>query len=143
MKVTLEQIESTLAENKLNPDNINAIINDLKQVIEEEKAEKEKNKLPKVKSEHLVFVNTPEGVKVDEMEAWVVTYTEGTDSGTVLQKIRDAVKAQNEATVNKKSSIDNLGEAFQGLKPLFLKGAGIKIKTKESVRVIGVNGRLL
>ena len=141
MKISLDQVESTLLEQKIKPETVASIINDLKQVIEEEKVDKEKT--PKLKWEHIVYLNDPEGQIKNDYDAWVVTYKEGTDAGTVLQKIRDAAKEQNELASKKKLKLSSLGETFQHLKSKYFKNKDVKIKTKESVRVIAVNGRLL
>ena len=81
--------------------------------------------------------------KDEELTAWVVAKVEMVDSNLILSKLRDAVKEQNEACERKKNILQNFGELFQDLKPKFLKEKGLKIKTKEAVRVLTVNGRML
>ncbi len=138
-KITLEQVEATLLERKVEQPLIASIIKDLQQAIDEEKNDKEPTS--KAKWEHLVFLNEPSNfVPGDARDAWVVTYKEGVDAGTVLDKIRSSAVDQNESATKKKAALDNLGEVFQGLKNKFLKDKNIKIKTKESVRVVVVNG---
>ena len=142
MKYSLEQIEQTLAERKIEQPKIVEIIKDLEQVALEEQEEKEANKLPTLKWNYLAFINDPEGKIKDEFDAFIVTYKDGVDAGTVLQKLRDGAKNQNEFTKKKKNKITNLGELFQVIKPKSLKEYGVKVKTKESVRVIPINGKL-
>jgi len=140
MKISLEQVESTLLERKIDAATVAVIIQDLEQSVDEESADKDK--LPKTKWEHIVYLNDPSGTVGDDHDAWVVTYKEGVDAGIVLSKIRDAAKEQNEvALTKKKGTLSTLGEVFQHLKGKFIKEKDVKIKTKESVRVVVVNGR--
>ena len=110
--------------------------------IEEEKEDREANKLPQKKWEYIVYLNDPEGKITGDFDAWIATYLEGTDAATVLQKLRDGAKEQNEAAKRKKNKLTTLGEVFQGIKTKFIKDKGVKVKTKESVRVVPVNGKL-
>ena len=142
MKYTLEQIEQTLTERKVEQPKIVEIIKDLQQAALEEQEEKDANTLPKLLWNSLIFVNDPEGKIKDEFEGWCVTYKEGTPAETVLQRLRDGAKTQNEFTKKKKNKITNLGELFQLIKPKSLKEHGVKIRTKESVQVIPINGKL-
>lgn len=139
MKISLEQVESTLLERKIDAATVAVIINDLEQSIDEES--KDKEKAPKSKWEHIVYLNDPEGKVTSEHDAWVVTYKEGTDASIVLGKIRDAAKLQNETSTKRKYGMSTLGEVFQHLKAKYFEQKDVKIKTKESVRVVVVNGR--
>lgn len=143
-KISIEQVEATLLEKKIEQPVVASIIKDLNQALKEEADARAANKLPKQKWEHLIFLNqdtVSDSPIKDEPEGWVVTYKEGVDANTVLQSIRDAAKEQNDSAKNKKATLDNLGEVFQNLKPKFLSGKNIKIKTKESVRTIKINGK--
>lgn len=146
MKIEIEQIEATLLERKIDQPTVSAIIKDLMQSAEEEKAESEAEKEasgPKLKWEHLVILNDPENKLGTELTAWVIVQKEGQDAGLALSKLRDAVKESNESQKKKKNILENFGELFMDLKPKFLKEKGIKIKTKEAVRVLTVNGKML
>ena len=142
MKVSLEQIEATLLERNIDPPKVQEIIKDLTQAAEEEK-EGRSNNGPKPKWEHVIILNDPEGKIKEDFTGWVVVQQEGQDNGLILGKLQDAVKTQNESAKRKKSVIKGFGEAFQNLKPKFLKEKGLKVKTKEAVRVLTVNGKSL
>ena len=142
MAITLEQVEATLLERSIDKPTVVAILKDLQQSLEEEKADRAENKVPALKWEYLVYINDPEGKIKEDFDAWIVTYKEGIDAATVLQKIRDGAKEQNEAAKRKKNHMTTLGEVFQGLKPKFTKDKGIKVKTKTSVQVKTINGKL-
>lgn len=141
-KVSIEQIEATLLERKIDQPTVAAVIKDLMQAIEEEKQEKEDNKLPKLKHEYTIIINDPDGKITDEFDGWVVTSEETVDKGTIIQKLRDSALEQNEAAKRKKNKLTTLGEVFEGIKTKFLKDKKIKVKTKISVRVLTVNGKL-
>ena len=140
-KVSIENVEAILLDRKIDQPTVTAIIKDLEQSIEEEKEDREANKLPQKKWEYIVYLNDPEGKITGDFDAWIATYLEGTDAATVLQKLRDGAKEQNEAAKRKKNKLTTLGEVFQGIKTKFIKDKGVKVKTKESVRVIPVNGK--
>jgi len=143
MKVSLEQIEATLLERKIEPPKVQEIIKDLTQAAEEEKEERAANAGPKAKWEYVIILNDPEKKITEDFTGWVVKQQEGQDNGLILGKIQDAVKTQNESAKRKKSIIQGFGEAFQNLKTKFLKEKGLKIATKEAVRVLTVNGKTL
>lgn len=141
MKISIDQVEFTLQQNNVDPKQIQTIINDLKVSAEEEKGDKTSSE--KEKYETLVFVNDPEKKLSEELTAWVVQYAESVDTNLVLDKIRTAVGEFNANSNKKKSEITGLGEAFQVLKPRNLKDKKIKVKTKEQVRVIPIDGSKL
>lgn len=143
MKIDIEQIETTLLERKVEPLKVQEILKDLVKAAEEEKADNADTKVPTAKYAHVVILNDIEGkFKDEELEAWVVVQQEGKDNATVLSDLRDAAKYQNDGSKRKKNLITNMGELFQSLKPKFLKEKGIKIKTKNSVQVKLVNGKM-
>lgn len=143
MKVSIEQIEATLLERKIEPVKVQEILKDLQQAVEEEKEEVAGEKGPKAKWEHIIVLNDPEGKIKDEFTGWVVTQQDGQDSGLVLGKLTDAARSQNESAKRKKTRIESFGDLFGALKSKFLKEKGLKIKTKEPVRVLVVNGKTL
>jgi hypothetical protein len=142
-KISLEQVEATLLERKIDPPKVQEIIKDLEQAMEEEKAERDANKVPKAKWEYILFVNDPEKKLGTEFTGWVVKQLEGQDSGLIVGKLTDAAKTQNESSKRKKSLITGFGELFSAIKTKFLKEKGLKVCTKEAVRVIPVNGKTL
>jgi hypothetical protein len=144
MKVSLEQIETTLLERKIDPPKVQEILKDLAQAAEEEKEERAANTTPKSKWEYLIILNDPEKKITGDFMGWVVQQREGQDSGLVLSKLTEAAKTQNESGKRKKKFlIQNFGELFQALKSKWTKEKGVHIKTKEAVRVFTVNGKTL
>lgn len=139
-KLSLEQIQTTLEDNKIEKAKIAAILKDLEQAAEEEKEERAANKLPKAKWEYLVLFNSQnQEINVDDISAYVLATEEGSDQGMVIQKLRDAAREQNETAKRKKSMLTTMGEVFEGIKTKFLKDKGIKVKTKTPVRVMKID----
>lgn len=143
MKVSIEQIEATLLERKIEPPKVQEIIKDLEQAANEEKEERAANAGPKPKWEHIIFINDPDNKVGTEMTGWVVKQQEGQDAGLITGKLTDAAKTFNESSKKKKNLIKSFGELFAYMKPKFLKEKGLKIATKEAVRIIPVNGKTL
>lgn len=142
-KISLEQVEATLLERKVEPVKVTEIIKDLEQAIEEEKADRDANKVPQAKWEHVIIINDPNKKLGTEFTGWVVKQLEGQDSGLLLGKLTDSAKTHNESSKRKKSLITGFGELFSAIKTKFLKEKGLKVCTKEAVRVLTVNGKTL
>ncbi len=143
MKVDIEQIRTTLEDNKVEPSKVASIIKELEQAVEEEKADRQTNADPKLKWEYFVIVNDPEKKITGDFTAWVVQQKEGQDAGLMLSKLVDAAKTQNEGAKRKKHVITGFAELFHDLKGKWIKEKGLRIKTKEPVRVFTVNGKNL
>ncbi len=143
MKVSIEQIEATLLERKIEPPKVQEIIKDLTTAAEEEAQDRRDNAAPKLKWEYAIVINDPENKLGTEWTGWVVQQKEGQDMGLILGKLTDAAKTQNESSKRKKTLIKSFGELFQSLKSKFTKEKGVRIKTKEAVRVLTVNGKTL
>jgi hypothetical protein len=142
--VSLEQVEMTLLERKIDPAAVSAILKDLTQAIEDEKADKQENADPKPPAwEFLIVLDDPDKkLAGTDFVGWVVKQKEGTDTGLVLSKLIDAAKTQNESGKRKKKSrIEGFKDLFVALKPKWLKEKGIKVCTKTAVRVLTVNGK--
>ncbi len=144
-KVSIEEVQGVLEERKVP--NAADIIKDLEQIIAELQAEKEANAEDKPKYEFVVVLHDPSGEliaqKKDEvLSAYVVQQEEGEDAGTILSRIAEAAKNQNEAAKQKRARLQNMREIFDGLKSKYLKEKKVKIKTKEAVRVLITTGKM-
>lgn len=139
-KVALEEVESVLLQHKVQ--DTQNIITDLMKIIEELKADRDSN--PRPKWRHVIVLKDTDGsLAGKELVGWVTQVEEGTDEGTVLSRITDAVKTSNENAKRRKSLITDMVEAFAHLKPKWLKEKKVKIKTKEETRVLISNGKLV
>jgi hypothetical protein len=142
MKVPLENVEEILLKKKIDPAKIQEILKDLTKAAEEEKEEREANKV-KTKWEYVIVLNDKDGLLKDkEIAGWVVQQRDGQDAGLILSKLADAAKAQNDSAKRKKFIIDDLAGLFEGLKSAFAKEKGLRVKTKELTRVVVTDGKL-
>ncbi len=142
-KVSLEEIEAKMLEFKVEPATVVKIIKELEKAAEEIKQDKETT-APKTKYEFVIVLNDKEDILKDkEIAGWVVQQQTGEDAGTILSKLSDAAKAQNDVTKKKKNMITDLSSLFSHLKSKFTKEKNIRIKTKELVSVIISNGTLV
>jgi len=142
MKVSIEEVEAKLLENRIEANQVQTIIRQLEEVVEELKAEKE-NETPKAKWEHVIILNDKDNIlQGREIAGWVVQQEKDADAGTILGRIRDTVREQNETAKRKKNFITDVTSAFENLKPKFLKDRKVRIKTKELTRVLVTDGRL-
>lgn len=142
-KITIEQVEATLLERKIDPPKVAEIIKDLTQAAEEDAQDRRDNAAPKQKWEYAIVINDPDNKLGTEWTGWVAQQREGQDLGLLLGKLTDAAKTSNESSKRKKNLIKSFGELFAYLKPKFTKEKGVRIKTKEAVRVLTVNGKTL
>lgn len=148
-KIEIEEVESVLLQHKV--ESTPAIIEDLQKILEELQAEKEANAEDKPKYEFVVILNDPNGIlngkKKEDLEndlsAYVVQQEEGENANLIFGKIGDAAKAQNETAKTKKSRLQNMRDIFEGLKSKFVKEKKLKIKTKEAVRILVSDGKMV
>jgi hypothetical protein len=134
-KISIEEVESTLLRQKIEPAKVSDILKDLRQVMEELEADKEK--LPKEKWEYVIVLNDPSNeLAGKELSGFVVQKKEADIADLVLTKIAEAAGQQNEYATKKKTLITSVRDMFAAVKPKFLKEKGIRIKTKEAVRVL-------
>jgi hypothetical protein len=142
-KISIEEVESKLLEYKVDPTKVQQIISDLEKVVEELKEEKQ-TLINKQKWEFIVVLNDKEGLLKDkEIGAWVVQQPVDGDANLILSKLADAAKAQNEVTKKKANIINDLTSLFEHLKSKFTKEKNIRIKSKEMVRVIITEGKMV
>jgi len=141
MMVDIENVEAILLEKKIDPPKVSEILRDLTKAAEEDKEDRKANADPKQKWEHVIILNDPEGKIKDDFTGWVVQQRDGQDASLIIGKLQDGAKAQNETSKRKKTLLKSFIDIFEALKPTFIvKEKGVRIKTKEAVRVICING---
>jgi len=141
MMVDIENVEAILLEKKIDPPKVSEIVRDLTKAAEEDKEDRKANADPKQKWEHVIILNDPEGKIKDDFTGWVVQQRDGQDAALIIGKLQDGAKAQNETSKRKKTLLKSFVDIFEALKPTFIvKEKGVRIKTKEAVRVICING---
>jgi hypothetical protein len=140
MKVSIEEVEAKLLENKIDAIKVAQIVKQLEEVVEELKADKDTT--PKPKWEYVIVLNDKEGYLTGkEIAGWVVQQEKDSDAGLIIPKLQEASKASNEAAKKKKNYITDLVSLFENLKSKWTKEKKVKIKTKELTRVLITNGK--
>ncbi len=146
MKLSLEEIQSVLNENVKDSSLIDSVIKDLEKIVEEKKEEKAESQAPKLKNEFAIVILDEAGEFKDKsLTGYVVKYKQGGDAGMILSKLSEASKAFNETKKGKKTPLTSISEIFAHLKSKFIKaaGGGVIIQTKEPVRIIFSNNKMV
>lgn len=144
IKLAIEDVMGALQEAKIPKEQQGAVLNYLQQVAQEEQAQKEENKLPKQKNEFGVILFDADGVVAGkEFTAAVYQIPQGDDHNLVLGKISQAAREQVAAAKRKKYPINTIGEAIQNVKRKFIKDLNVNLKTKNPVRVLVSNNKLV
>ena len=139
-KITIDEVESVLLQKKLDPTKVQDIVQDLEKIVEELSEERKANAGERQKWEHVIVLNDKDGyLKDKEIAGWIVQQHEGEDANTIIARLQDAAKNQNEAAKRKKHFLSSVRDIFEGLKSKFLKEKKVRIKTKELTRVLIVN----
>lgn len=134
-KISLETLSEVLQEEGVEQPKQLKIIEHLKEILEEEKKDREESKTPKQKNEFGVVLFAPELVG-KEYTACIYQLKAGDDHSTVLNRISEASRTQNETSKKKKTKIDSIGVAFEYLKRKFIKEKGVNFKTKTPIQVL-------
>ncbi len=139
--IPIEELEQILQETLNDAPKVAEILKKIEVVAEELKAEKAETKLPKSKFQYsIIAFNVPEGV---ELTGLVVKLGENEDVNTILGKISNAARNQNESKKKKKNLITTIGEAAQGVKRKWLKAENINILTKHTIQIIKSDNKLV
>ncbi len=141
-RVSLEVLRDVLTEEGVETTKQQKILDHLQEILDEEKKDKESEKVPKSKNEFGVVLFVSDLVS-KEYTACIYQVKEGYDKSTVLKNISDAAKNQNDAAKKKKNIITTMGEAFQYLKRKWVKEQGISLKTKTPIEVIISDNKLV
>ena len=140
MKIDIEEVLSILQQNGVPAETVKAVASDLKEVVTEIQADKQK--APKSKYQYSVIVNSPTN-DINNLQAWVVKMPEGEKSSELLTKIQTAAAKQNNLTrKGRKFPIKALAEAFANLERKFTKEENFQPLTKHSCQVIVSDGTL-
>jgi hypothetical protein len=141
-KIDISKLPDILTEEGVDKNKQEKILEHIQEILKAEKEEKEENKTPKAKNEFGVVLFAPELVG-KEYTACIYQIKDGDDHSTVLKRISEACHDQNSSKKSKKKLIDSIGGAFQNLKRKWVKEKNINFKTKESVRVLITDNKLV
>lgn len=144
MKLELDIIKIALQESKIEETKQTKVLEFLQDLIKKEEDHKDSNSVPKSKNEFgVILYDANDELKGKEFTASIYSLKQGDDHGTVLNRISEASKEQNEKSKKKKNLITSIGEACEFLKRSFIKQKNINLKTKQTVRVLITNNKLV
>jgi hypothetical protein len=137
MKVTIEQIEATLREQKIDPKVIIKIVNDLEAAAQEEKADRAATgKRPK---SQFVLLSTTLGLGYALQVEAEAAPTE------ILPRIQAAATDFNQSKRGRKVPVSTVGEALEHLPAKWFKttdGKKLAVKTRQAVPILTVPNAL-
>lgn len=136
MSVKIEDIEDTLRKQKLDVAVIKNVVQELKEIEEENKAER--SGVPKAKNQFVIVVKGPAQLKGLSIGGWVVQIPEGQDVNDTLPRLKKAAAATVAAQKRKRRDIDTVADAMRLSKRKFTKEQNVHVKTKEMVQAIVV-----
>lgn len=135
-KISLETIIEVMAEQNVEPPKQEKIIQHLKDILEEEKKERESEKMPKQKNQFVVVVKSEVDLTNKEVVATVFQMPQDSDPNMLLSKIADASKAHNLVCKRAKNKVSTFDDAISHVKRKFTKEQGYLPKTKDWVQAI-------
>lgn len=134
MALKIDDIQYVLQKQNLDAVAVKKILEDLKEVEEDNKASSAA--APKAKNQFVIVVQGTEETKNIPLAGWVVQIPEGEDPNTVLSRLKKSAETTVSNQKRKKFGITTVGQAMQYSKPKFTKENKLKIKTKEYVQVV-------
>jgi hypothetical protein len=144
----LGQLVESLRENGIQPPVIEAVIKDLRQAAEEEKAEKGP-KAPRTKPQVVVLAIDPEARlrALGDIGALVLTLEADADPLSAIERAKEAGLSFNRTAAGMKNPVRSLAEVFEAVKGRHWKDDAhperkTKPLTRELVTLIPVTGRL-
>lgn len=143
MAVKIEDVVETLRETGIPQDKINAVVKELQKVEEAAAEERAENKAPKQKTNFVVLTMDDGKLQAVDLLGYIVQIPEDKQSDYAITAIYDAVRDYNNtARKAKKYPVTLIGEAMETLRGRFLKERKIKIKTKQSVKIVPVKNEI-
>lgn len=154
-KISLDDLNSILSSQEVQPEKARKILAEAQKLLEEEAAEKEENKGKKNKYQFIVvaseeMMETP----LKDCTLWISKIPADANHEKVHATIREAAVTKNLTKKGRKHPVKTLADSFSTLKPkdfantdisredLFFKGE-YKQQTKEAVIVVGVPFNIL
>ena len=143
MKITIEDVEAVLLEQKVDRKAINETIIKLQEIAEENKSESDPK--TKTKNQFVVVVSDPDNkLQGESLPTWIVQIKADDDHSTVLDRVRSAACEYNaNSKKGRKNPLKTFGEVFQNIKRSFLKEKNVAVKTKEPVIVLITDNQIM
>ena len=132
MSLKLEDVIASMNENGVPAATVTKIVEDLKQVEEENKP----TPGTKQKNSFLVVLQGDKTLHDKIQVAHIVQVKEGYNPANLSSDIAAAKDAHNAAQKRKKNPVNTLNDFFSRCKAKFAKAQGVGIKTKQPVQIV-------
>lgn len=150
-KVEVDILRKVLERREVDVRKRNEILQDLKDVLEQEALEKEMQP-PQAKKEFVILLSDPRGRLTPEFfkanglgdgfTGWVVQIPEGENAGLALSKLISAAYEHNASPKGRKFPVETVGEACESVSPKTFKEHNLWVKTRLPVVVLPAANRL-
>lgn len=134
MAIQLDELADLLFEAELETEQRNKVIQLVKELEEEKKAERAENKLPKAKNQLVAVLKishmTPhEAIQSDNMATHIFQIPEDADPNELIPNLVQCAADHNEVTKKRKNRVECFDDVTH-IKRKFLKEKNIMLKTK-------------
>ena len=137
--VKIEDVEFNAQKVGIEKDKTEALVNDLRAMLEEESADKE----PANPKQFVVLVSDPEGKITDDHVAWVLQIEEDESPATTVEKLSLVAAQYNGSKKGSKTPSTSIGETIEAVPAKFFRENNIWKKTAEPVLVIKTDNQLM
>ncbi len=136
-KINIDDVIGVLKSTQIEDNKIHVILKELRSIIEEEKNDKEENKVPKPKGKFVVCIRSDNASLQKELTqgAYIIQVSEENDTSNLLQRIQTAARSHNDSLKRAKTRVSSFGDAMNFIKRKFSKTGEYMVKTKLPVEV--------
>lgn len=131
--IKLEEIQEVLKQQKVAVDVIVKIIDKLREVEEDKKADKEVG--PKAKNQLVSVIFDKDKVLKGDFTAAIFQIEEGAAPAAVIDRVKAAAQQYNASKKGRKSSVSSFAQALD-MPRKFLKAEQVLVKTKQPILVV-------
>jgi len=134
MAIQLDELADLLFEAELETEQRNKVIQLVKELEEEKKAERAENKQPKAKHQLVAILKIPhmtphEAIQSDNMVTHIFQIPEDADPNELIPNLVQCAADHNEVTKKRKNRVESFDDVTH-IKRKFLKEKNIMLKTK-------------
>jgi hypothetical protein len=134
MAIQIDELADLLFEAELETEQRNKIIQLVKELEAEKKAEREENKLPKAKHQLVAVLKIPhmtphEAIQIENMVTHIFQIPEDADPNELIPNLVQCAADHNEVTKKRKNRVESFDDVTH-IKRKFLKEKNIMLKTK-------------
>ena len=144
----LSTVASVLRDQKIAPETIRKVEDEIEAVVKEEKAERADSPKDKKKNKFVVVALDPNGVLKASggLTGWVLTVEEDCPDMAIFDRINGAANSFNQSKKGRKTPVRSVGETIETVGRKFWKTDKVSektlVKTKSQIYLLGSSGQL-